>query len=81
VSGYKPGNAMARQRRFECYIEFWTTPQQAEAFDALQASSLLTKSDLYRLAFDNFLRQQGVLPARPMQSVNGHQETSHGLRT
>lgn len=70
---------MARTRRFECYIEFWTTLQQAEAFDALQATSLLTKSDLYRLAFDNFLRQQGVLPARA-QSVNGqHQETARVL--
>jgi hypothetical protein len=69
---------MARPRRFECYIEFWTTPQQAEAFDSIQASSLLTKSDLYRLAFDNFLRQQGALPpAKP--NGHQHQEGRHGL--
>jgi hypothetical protein len=69
---------MARQRRFECYCEFWTTPEQLTAFETLAASSLLTKSDLYRLAFDAFLRQQGVLPPRAAQSVNGHHHPAAG---
>ncbi|WP_426418473.1 hypothetical protein [Bradyrhizobium genosp. A] len=55
---------MAKPRRFPVIIEFYTTEEHGAAFDALAANGLLTKSDLYRLSFDTFLRQQGMLPSR-----------------
>jgi hypothetical protein len=74
---------MARKRKFSHYIEFWTTPEQFAAFEALQASGLLNKSDHYRAAFEFYLRQVGALAAPgPRQSANGHhhqEEQVHGL--
>lgn len=55
---------MARARRFTRIFEFAGPEEHEAAFDALAANGLLTKSDLYRLAFDQFLRQQGMLPSR-----------------
>lgn len=70
-----------RQRRFECYVEFWTTPEQFEAFSVLAANGLLTKSDHYRQAFDLYLRGVRALPAPRPEQPNGqhHQERAHGL--
>jgi hypothetical protein len=61
---------MARKRKFSHYIEFWTTPEQFAAFDALQADGLLNKSDHYRQAFEFYLR--ALAASKPTQS-NGHQ--------
>lgn len=55
---------MPRTRRFPVIFEFCGPEEHELAFDALAANGLLTKSDLYRLAFDQFLRQQGALPLR-----------------
>jgi len=63
---------MARPRKFECYVEFWTLPEHVEAIDALAANGLLSKSDLCRMALDSFLRQQGALAPRRIAS-NQHQ--------
>lgn len=74
---------MARRRKFSHYIEFWTTPEQFAAFDALQASGLLNKSDHYRAAFEFYLRHVGALPAPTPTVVNGHhqEQQAHGLRS
>jgi hypothetical protein len=74
-----PEDVMARKRKFSHYIEFWTTPEQFAAFDALQADGLLNKSDHYRQAFEFYLR---ALAASRSQA-NGqqhHQETGNGVR-
>jgi hypothetical protein len=68
---------MARARKFECYVEFWTLPEHVEAIDALAANGLLSKSDLFRMALDNLLRQQGALAPRRLET-NGQQ---HAVRS
>ncbi|MET4384370.1 hypothetical protein ABIB73_000105 [Bradyrhizobium sp. F1.4.3] len=55
---------MARPRRFPVIFEFCGPEEHDAAFNALAANGLFTKSDLYRMAFDQFLRQQGALPLR-----------------
>lgn len=55
---------MARARRFPIIFEFAGTEEHDAAFTALAANSLFTKSDLLRMACDQFLRQQGVLAPR-----------------
>lgn len=65
-------NIMSRARRFPVTFEFHGLEEHEAAFNALAADGLFTKSDLYRMAFDQFLRQQGLLPPR---RVNG--EASH----
>src|SRR5258706_9816429 len=76
-----PENVMARKRKFSHYIEFWTTPEQFEAFEALQEGGLLNKSDHYRAAFEFYLRQVGALVS-PKPTINGqhHQEVRDGLQ-
>jgi hypothetical protein len=71
---------MARIRKFPCHIEFWTTEEQAAAFDALAQSQLLNRSDFYRLAFDSYLRSIGALPApQPITPrANGHRSEVAG---
>ncbi|MCP3382854.1 hypothetical protein NLM31_21030 [Bradyrhizobium sp. CCGUVB4N] len=63
---------MPRPRRFPVMFEFYGPEEHEAAFDALAASGLFTKSDLYRMAFDQFLRQQGLLPARKLNNGNAH---------
>jgi hypothetical protein len=71
---------MARKRKFSHYIEFWTTPEQHAAFEALQAGGLLNKSDHYRAAFQFYLNQVGAMAApRPTANGQHHQEQVHGL--
>lgn len=53
---------MAKARRFPIIFEFCGPEEHDAAFNRLAEGGLLTKSDLYRLAFDQFLRQQGALP-------------------
>jgi hypothetical protein len=74
---------MARKRKFSHYIEFWTTPEQFAAFEALQAGGLLNKSDHYRAAFQFYLNQVAAMAApRPTQSNGQHnQEQASGLPT
>jgi hypothetical protein len=51
---------MARARKFPIFVQFWTSPEQIAGFDHLASNSLLTKSDLMRQAFDEFLRRENA---------------------
>ncbi len=64
---------MANTRRFPVIFEFLGLEEHEAAFNKLAASGLFSKSDLYRMAFDQFLRQQGALPLphRAPQASNG----------
>jgi len=72
MSGCEEGKRMARPPRFPVCFEFWGPEEHEAGFNALVAANgLLTKSDLMRMAFDVFLRQQGALAAlRPVQPAN-----------
>ena len=63
---------MARPRRFPVIFEFCGPEEHDAAFNALAANGLFTKSDLYRMAFDQFLRQQGLLPTRKPNGEASH---------
>jgi predicted transcriptional regulator len=52
---------MARARKFPIFVQFWTSPEQMAGFDHLASNSLLTKSDLMRQAFDEFLRRESAM--------------------
>jgi hypothetical protein len=52
---------MAQIRKFPVFIQFYTTEDHETAFNSLAANSLLTKSALYRLAFEEFLSKEGAL--------------------
>jgi hypothetical protein len=61
---------MARPPRFPVKLEFFTTEAQFAALEALESSSMLTKSDHLRQATNWYLQQLGALPrAAP---INGH---------
>jgi hypothetical protein len=62
---------MARPQRFPILFQFYGPEAHEQAFDALAEGGLLTKSDLYRMAFDQFLRQNGAMPSRPRPIANG----------
>jgi hypothetical protein len=62
---------MARPQRFPVLFQFYGPEDHDAAFNALAENGLLTKSDLYRLAFDQFLRNQGAMPSRPRPATNG----------
>lgn len=55
---------MSRARRFPVTFEFHGLEEHEAAFNRLAEGGLFSKSDLYRMAFDQFLRQQGLLPVR-----------------
>jgi hypothetical protein len=57
---------MARAQRFTVKLEFFTTEQQFAALEALEASTMLTKSDHLRQAMNLYLRQLGMMPSRPV---------------
>lgn len=69
------------KRKFSHCIQFWSTPEQVSAFEALDANGLLSKSDHYRAALQLYLAHIGARAApTPKQSANGHhQENCHGL--
>jgi hypothetical protein len=56
-------------------VEFWTTPEQADAIDRLNDGGLLGKADHLRLMVDWYLQQRAANAAqRP--AVNGHHQVA-----
>ena len=58
--------------RFSRRVEFWTTPEQADALELLNDGGLLGKADHLRLMADWYLRQRAAnapRPAQPMQAA------------
>jgi hypothetical protein len=70
---------MARPQRFSIKMEFWTTPEQSAALEALEAQSMLSKSDHLRQAMNLYLRQLGMISAPRPIMPNG-QQPHHGAR-
>jgi hypothetical protein len=64
---------MARPQRFPMKVEFWTTAEQFAALEALEANSMLNKSDHLRQGMDFYLRQLGVVKPRPALNAQYHQ--------
>jgi hypothetical protein len=76
-------NVMPKPQRFPVLFQFFGPEEHEAAFNALVETTLLTKSDLYRLAFDQFLRQQGAIQPRPMTNGQAHHpaHTEHARST
>jgi hypothetical protein len=71
---------MAKPQRFPVLFQFYGPEDHEAAFNALAANGLLTKSDLMRLACDQFLRAQGAIPPRSMQMNGQHHGTRAGVQ-
>jgi hypothetical protein len=64
--------------RFTRRVEFWTTPEQADAIARLNDGGLLGKADHLRLMADWYLQQRAATP-RPAQS-NGQDHQPAGAK-
>jgi hypothetical protein len=53
-------------------MQTWVPPEYAEAIEAIARAQLLDVSDVIRQAIIGYLRQNGILPARPMTNGAAH---------
>jgi hypothetical protein len=52
---------MSTKPKFDARLTFWTTPEVADAFEALAARSLLSVSDHLRDATHTYVSSRGLL--------------------
>jgi hypothetical protein len=55
---------MSNKVKFEARLSFWTTPEVADAYEAMAARSLLSVSDFLRDATSSYAVARGLLPAQ-----------------
>jgi hypothetical protein len=55
---------MSNKQKFEARLTFWTTPEVADAYEAMAARSLLSVSDFLRDATSSYVVACGLLPAQ-----------------